>query len=195
MLVEACTHKLLSEMRVTVGARGDTERFSVTADTATQEINKAAIMVASGQFTSSMALEYCKSISPKYHGQRLRPASVSNISPADIKLPWDRKQTVINTYEYVVTGVGIGPKLSEVHFLGVGLSYEERRLATMEKIEEVRQLIRSGLTVPQAGKVVGLKPSTIYLHLPGGAAALRAEDEIDLPNDDSNNSRHDDDAY
>jgi hypothetical protein len=43
----------------------------------------------------------------------------------------------------------------------------------------------SGLTVQQAGKVVGLKPSTIYLHVPGGAAALKAEDEIDLPDDDS----------
>ena len=76
-----------------------------------------------------------------------------------------------------------------------GAQVGRKRLATMEKIEEVRQLIRSGMTVPQAGKVVGLKPSTIYLHLPGGAAGLRAEDELEALDEDSNNSRHDDDAH
>lgn len=68
-----------------------------------------------------------------------------------------------------------------------GVKLGRKPLATMEKIEEVRQLLRSGMTVQQAGKVVGLKPSTIYLHVPGGAAALKAEDEIDLPGDDSDN--------
>jgi DNA invertase Pin-like site-specific DNA recombinase len=76
-----------------------------------------------------------------------------------------------------------------------GVQVGRKRLATMEKIEEVRQLLRSGMTVQEAGKVVGLKPSTIYLHLPGGAAALRAEDELEALDEDSNNSRHDDDAY
>ena len=67
-----------------------------------------------------------------------------------------------------------------------GVQVGRKRIATLEKIEKVKSLIRGGMSVPEAGKAVGLKPSTIYRDIPGGVTAVLAEakaeeDELDIP--------------
>ena len=104
MLVETCAHTLLSDKRIETGNRFDKERFSVSAKEASHAVDRAAVLVSSGEFTARMAVEYCKSLSPRYHGQRRRPRSTSLISPADIKLPFYRYPPVIRTFEQVLGG-------------------------------------------------------------------------------------------
>lgn len=67
-----------------------------------------------------------------------------------------------------------------------GVQIGRKRIATLEKIEKVKSLIRGGMSVPEAGRVVGLKPSTIYRDIPGGVTtvlteAKAEEDELDIP--------------
>ena len=46
------------------------------------------------------------------------------------------------------------------------------KIATPEKIAEVKRLLAAGMSVQRAAKEVGLAPSTIYRDIPGGAQSL-----------------------
>ena len=58
-----------------------------------------------------------------------------------------------------------------------GVRVGREKIATPEKIEEVRKLLRAGKSVREAGEIVGLKPSTIYRDIRGGAAGLRESED------------------
>lgn len=107
MLVEACSHSLLADKRIRSNIRHDTERFWVSAKEAAVAVEMAIAAVRNGEFTQRMAVDYCHSVSVKYGGQRMRPKSTSNISPADIVLPCWRRQPVIVPYEQVSVAVGL----------------------------------------------------------------------------------------
>ncbi len=62
-----------------------------------------------------------------------------------------------------------------------GVRVGRARIATEERIEKAKDLIRGGMSVQNAARAVGLAKSTLYRDLPGGAAAIGPEDDVDIP--------------